>query len=47
MVLAVTVSGPKVHLTAEEIALVKVGIPDIGLAIVYRTIQRYCERSEQ
>ena len=39
MVLAVTVFCLKVHLTAEVTALIKMGIPDIGLAIVYRTIQ--------
>jgi len=39
MVLAVIVFCLKVHLTAEVTALIKMGIPDIGLAIVYRTIQ--------
>lgn len=39
-VLEAIASGPKEHLTAEEIyELVKVDCPEIGLATVYRTIQ--------
>ena len=40
MVLEAIAACPEEHLTAEEIfALVKVDVPDIGLATVYRTIQ--------
>ena len=43
-VLEAIASCPEEHLTAEEIfALVKAEFPDIGLATVYRTIQRLNE----